>query len=96
MGHTHGSRWGEGGDDTNETDNKDKYGCQYVIHDSEGEQYGIEGDVPRYILTLEYRQVQKVYRDWVHANNGNHLDGGISKYGFWQTHWRDFIVITSH
>ena len=43
---------------------------------TEGE--GTEGDKPRYNPTPEDLRLWEVYRDWVHANPGPHLDGGIS------------------
>ena len=41
--------------------------------DGEGE----KGDKPGYTLTPEELRLLKVYGDWVHANHGTHLDGGI-------------------
>ena len=41
----------------------------------EGE--GAAGDDLGYTLTPEELRLREVYRDWVHANPGTHLDGGV-------------------
>ena len=48
----------------------------------EGE--GASSDVPGYVPTPEDLRLREVYRDWVHGNQGTHLDGGVAEYGLWQ------------
>ena len=48
-----------------------------------------------YIPTLEDLRLQDVYRDWVYANPGTHLDGGIRNDLTWQAWWRDLVVMPS-
>ena len=38
---------------------------------------GTAGDVPGYQPTPEELRLREVYEDWVHANSGTHLDGGV-------------------
>ena len=47
------------------------------------------GDEPGYNPTPEDLRLRKVYRDWVHANPGTHLDGGIHDDLAWQAWWYD-------
>ena len=56
----------------------------------EGE--GTVGDEPGYTPTPEDLRLQEVYGDWVHANPGTHLDGGIRDNSAWQAWWRDLAV----
>ena len=58
----------------------------------EGE--GTVGDDPGYDPTPEDLRLQEVYRDWVHANPGTQLDGGISEDVAWQVWWRDLAVMS--
>ena len=37
-----------------------------------------------YTLTPEDLQLKEAYKDWFHANTGNHLHRGISYNGKWQ------------
>ena len=48
-----------------------------------------------YNPTPEDLRVREVYGDWVHANTGTHLDGGVHNDSAWQTWWRDLAVIPS-
>ena len=59
--------------------------------DREGER----GDIPGYTPTPKDLHLQEVYRDWVHANPGTHLDGGIGDNKMWQGWWRELAVMTS-
>ena len=56
---------------------------------------GTEGDEPGYNPTSEDQRLRGVYGDWVHANPGTHLDGGISHDAAWQVWWRDLAVMPS-
>ena len=56
---------------------------------------GKRGDLPGYIPTPEDLQLQEVYGDWVHANPGTDLHGGIEDNYTWQGWWRDLTVIPS-
>ena len=54
---------------------------------------GEEGDEPGYTLTLEELCLREVYGDWVPANPGTHLDGGISDDASWQSWCHDLAVM---
>ena len=45
---------------------------------------GTAGDEPGYNPTPEDLRLQEVYGDWVHANPGTHLEGGIRDNSAWQ------------
>ena len=48
-----------------------------------------------YTLTPEDLHLWEVYKDWVHANPGTHLDSGIRDDNTWQAWWRDLAVMPS-
>ena len=48
-----------------------------------------------YTPTPEDLHLQEVYGDWVHANPGTHLDGGISNEAAWQAWLHDLAVMLS-
>ena len=48
---------------------------------TEGEEK--EEEDPGYNPTLEDLRLREVYRDWVHANPGTHLDGSIRDNSVW-------------
>ena len=54
---------------------------------------GTSGDVPGYQPTPEDLHLREVYGDWVHANPGTHLDGGVRDDSAWQAWWRDLAVM---
>ena len=54
---------------------------------------GTAGDVPGYQPTPDNLRLQEVYRDWVHANTGTHLDGGVHDNSAWQAWWSDLAVM---
>ena len=56
---------------------------------------GGEGGGPGYTPTSEDLRLREVYGDWVHANTGTHLDGGIGNDEVWQAWWRDLAVMPS-
>ena len=49
--------------------------------------------MPGYNPTPEELRIQEVYGDWVHANPGTHLDGGVCGDLVWQAWWRDLAVM---
>ena len=59
------------------------------------EDKGTAGDEPGYNPTSEDLNIWEVYGDWVHANPGTHLDGGIRDDLAWQAWWRDLAVMPS-
>ena len=59
----------------------------------EGE--GTARDDPGYNPTPEDLRLREVYRGWVQANTGTHLDGGIRDDSVWQAWWRELAVMTS-
>ena len=54
---------------------------------------GDAGDLSSYIPMGEDRRIQAVCRDWVHSNNGEHLNGGISDDEKWKKSWQKLQVI---
>ena len=56
---------------------------------------GMAGDVLGYQPTPEDQRLREVYGDWVHANSGTHLDGGVRNDSTWQAWWRDLAVMPS-
>ena len=48
-----------------------------------------------YTPTPEDLSLREVYGDWVHANPGTHLEGGIRDDSAWQAWWHDRAVMTS-
>ena len=54
---------------------------------------GKVGDVPGYNPTPEDLRLWEVYRDWVRANPGTHLDRGVCNNSAWKTWWRDLAVM---
>ena len=60
---------------------------------TEGE--GTEGDELGYKPTPEDLRLREVYGDWVHANSGTQLDGGISDDTEWKAWWHNLAVRTS-
>ena len=49
--------------------------------------------MPGYNPTPEDLRIREVYRDWVHANPGTYLDGGVRDESEWQAWWRDLAVM---
>ena len=62
-----------------------------VTLDDEGGQY--EVDIQGYVPTLVDCQIQVVYGEWVHVNNGHHLTRGIADDIRWHIWWRDITVL---
>ena len=58
----------------------------------EGE--GAAGDVPSYKPTPDELRLREVYGEWVHANSGTHLDGGVCDNSAWQAWWLDLAVMS--
>ena len=46
-------------------------------------------------FTPEYLRLREVYGDWLYANPGTHLEGGIRDDSTWQAWWRDLAVMPS-
>ena len=59
------------------------------------EREGAEGDEPEYTPTLEDLRLWEVYRYWVHANPGTHLDVRIGDNTACQVGWSDLAVMPS-
>ena len=64
---------------------------EHLTTPSEGE--GTAGDDLGYTPTPEDLRLREFYGDWVHANPGTHLDGGICNNSAWQAWWHDLAVI---
>ena len=56
---------------------------------------GTTGDVPGYNPNPEDLRIWEVHEDWVHANPGTHMDGGVRNNSAWQAWWRDLTVMPS-
>ena len=54
---------------------------------------GKAGDELGYNPTPKDLRLQEVYRDWVNANPGTHLDRGIRDDSAWQAWWHDLAVM---
>ena len=70
---------------------KDKEDRNMATTPVEGE--GAAGNEPGYNPTPEDLRLREVYGDWVHANPGTHLDGGIRDNLACQVWWRDLTVM---
>ena len=57
---------------------------------------GRGGDLPDVCLLGANVMIFGVYRNWVHKNPGNHLDGRIAEGEKWQTRWGKPICMTIH
>ena len=53
----------------------------------------MKGDLTVYVLTPEDPHMWKVYKEWVHTNDGIHLDGGIVYEEAWKTQWQYITVM---
>jgi hypothetical protein len=51
------------------------------------------GDLPGYKITEVDQKLMDVYGDYIHQNDGSHLDGGILDDAAWQSRWRKLIVL---
>ena len=45
-------------------------------------------DLPGFTLERAHLLLQEVYGDFMHHNDGSHLDGEIADNAAWQHHWR--------
>ena len=52
-----------------------------------------EEDLKGYETTPGDHSMQEVYIDWVNANIGSHLTGGIGEDNQWQMWWQDLTVL---
>ena len=77
--------------ETRKAERRDGTDPQFESQDEEGE----EGDLPDYTPTPEDLRIKEVYGDWVNANAGNHLHGGIKDKGGRQGQRRDILVMPS-
>ena len=50
------------------------------------------GDLPGVNITDADRKLMEVYGDYIHQNDGTHLDGGIKDDAKWQERWRKLLV----
>jgi hypothetical protein len=51
------------------------------------------GDLPGVTVTEADRKLMEVYDDYIHQNDGTHLDGGIKDDAMWQENWRKLVVL---
>jgi hypothetical protein len=53
------------------------------------------GNLPGATILPVDLKLMKVYGDYIHQNDGLHLDGGVKEDGAWQEQWRQLIVLPS-
>jgi hypothetical protein len=53
----------------------------------------VVGDLPGAEITDTDKKMFSVYGDYVHQNDGTHLDGGIADDAQWQEYWRKLVVL---
>jgi hypothetical protein len=53
------------------------------------------GDLPGAVISEADLKMKEVYGDYVHQNDGSHLDGRIKEDGAWQEQWRKLIALPS-
>eukprot|EP00978_Attheya_sp_CCMP212_P030174 scaffold109998_cov63-Attheya_sp.AAC.3 len=51
------------------------------------------GDLPNQVPTDTDRKLMGVYGDYVHQNDGTHLDGGIAYDKIWQARWQKLVAL---
>ena len=51
------------------------------------------GNLPGQAATNTDRKLLGVYGDFVHQNDGTHLDGGIEDDRIWQERWKKLVVL---
>jgi hypothetical protein len=51
------------------------------------------GDLPGYVPTKADLKLKEVYGDYLHQNDGTHLDGGIQDDAEWQERWRKLVPL---
>jgi hypothetical protein len=51
------------------------------------------GDLPGVTASDADRKLMEVYGDYIHQNDGSHLDGGIKDDAVWQEHWRKLVIL---
>jgi hypothetical protein len=51
------------------------------------------GNLPGATILPADLKLMKVYGDYIHQNDGLHLDGGVQDDGAWQEGWRQLIVL---
>ena len=60
------------------------------------DRYGLDqigGNMPRYMPTPLDRSIEEVYKDWVHANDGCHIDASIVDSDACKA-WRHGLAVT--
>ena len=88
-------------DKSNETSTAKKDTAQLQSDDESGdEQEEIEvetvfpiGDLPGAEVSAADLKLMDVYGDYIHQNDGSHLDGGIKDDAVWQARWAKLIVL---
>jgi hypothetical protein len=51
------------------------------------------GDLPGAAISMADLKLKEVYGDYIHQNDGTHLDGGIADDSVWQARWAKLIVL---
>ncbi len=51
------------------------------------------GDLPDATISEADRKLLEVYGDYIHQNDGTHLDGGIKDDAIWQEYWRKLATL---
>jgi len=72
------------------------------VHSGEGapakeeeprEEARLDEDLAGYIGTLVNTKLEEVHSDWVHHNDGDHLEGSIKVDAAWKSCWRKLVVL---
>ena len=61
--------------------------------DQEGSTTMPIGDLPGATISDADRKLLEVYGDYIHQNDGTHLDGGIKDDAVWQEYWRRLVTL---
>jgi hypothetical protein len=51
------------------------------------------GDLPSDVVTDADQKLLELYGEYIHQNDGSHLDGHIQDYAVWQARWQKLIVL---
>ena len=51
----------------------------------------LTGDTPGHVPTEVDLKLKEVYGDYLHQNDGTHLDGGIQDDAVWQERWKKLV-----
>ena len=79
-------------DDINDDETGDSTKIKFIQGTTEQNELPI-GDLPGYDITAVDRKLMEVYGDYVHQNDGAHLDGGVMDDDVWQKRWKSLASL---